>query len=232
MLLVTSAVVIGVRAFNERRDLAANLPGLFAWVEGGGTVISPEEFGTWMGVADLMREEARERIVAHFEVFAKWMRDKQGVNPELVIREGDAVAEILPGAVSPEATETNIVFVDVEAVERRGKYLLLYDPLDGSANIDVLRAGDPGNIYRPDPLPKALDDAMMALAESGGAIQLQPSDPWVSAGGGDRFVLVDPPNKHIMTYEYKGKSWEVKSVRNLEVDMIARYVERLMQPAH
>lgn len=67
---------------------------------------------------------------------------------------------------------------------------------------------------------KALDDAMKALAESGGAIQLQPSDPWVSAGGGDRFVLVDPPNKHIMTYEYKGKSWEVKSVRNLEVDMM------------
>ena len=48
-----------------------------------------------MGVADLMREEARERIEAHFEVFAKWMRDKQGVDPELVIREGDPVAEIL-----------------------------------------------------------------------------------------------------------------------------------------
>ena len=66
---------------------------------GGGvqilSVISPEEFGTWIGVADLMREEARERIVAHFEVFAKWMRDRQGVNPELVIREGDPVAEIL-----------------------------------------------------------------------------------------------------------------------------------------
>ena len=66
---------------------------------GGGvqilSVISPEEFGTWMGVADLMRQEARERIVAHFEVFAKWMRDKQGVDPELVIREGDPVAEIL-----------------------------------------------------------------------------------------------------------------------------------------
>lgn len=34
------AVVIGVRAFNERRDLEANLPGLFAWVEQGGTVIA------------------------------------------------------------------------------------------------------------------------------------------------------------------------------------------------
>jgi len=42
-----------------------------------------------------MREEARERIEAHFEVFAKWMRDKQGVNPTLVIREGDVFREVL-----------------------------------------------------------------------------------------------------------------------------------------
>ena len=59
------------------------------------SVIPPEEFQHWMGVADLMRAEARERIEAHFEVFAKWMRDKQGVNPELVVREGDPVNEIL-----------------------------------------------------------------------------------------------------------------------------------------
>ena len=66
---------------------------------GGGvqilSIIPPDEFQHWMGVAELMRAEARERIEAHFEVFAKWMRDKQGVNPELVIREGDPVAEIL-----------------------------------------------------------------------------------------------------------------------------------------
>ncbi|RXK53801.1 LmbE family protein [Oleiharenicola lentus] len=34
------AVVLGVRASNDRADLAANLPGLFAWVEAGGTVIA------------------------------------------------------------------------------------------------------------------------------------------------------------------------------------------------
>ncbi len=33
-------VVIGVRAFNERKDLEPNLAGLFAWVEQGGTVIA------------------------------------------------------------------------------------------------------------------------------------------------------------------------------------------------
>lgn len=59
------------------------------------SIIPPEEYQHWMGVADLMRAETRERIEAHFEVFAKWMRDKQGVNPELVIREGDPVSEIL-----------------------------------------------------------------------------------------------------------------------------------------
>jgi nucleotide-binding universal stress UspA family protein len=71
------------------------------------SVIPPEEFQHWMGIADLMRAEARERIEAHFEVFAKWMRDKQGVNPELLIREGDPVAEIL--AVVNEDTSIGVL---------------------------------------------------------------------------------------------------------------------------
>ena len=58
-------------------------------------VIPPDEFNHCIGVAAVMREEARERIHAHYEVFAKWMRDKQDVDPELVIREGEAVTEIL-----------------------------------------------------------------------------------------------------------------------------------------
>lgn len=78
---------------------------------GGGvqilSIIPPEEFQHWMGVADLMRAEARERIEAHFEIFAKWMRDRQGINPELVIREGDPVTEIL--AQVNEDTEVGIL---------------------------------------------------------------------------------------------------------------------------
>jgi len=66
---------------------------------GGGvtilSVIPPDEFNHWIGVGELMREEARERIIAHFEVFAKWMRDRQNVDPDLIIREGEAVQEIL-----------------------------------------------------------------------------------------------------------------------------------------
>jgi nucleotide-binding universal stress UspA family protein len=66
---------------------------------GGGvqvlSVIEPADVGAWVGVADVMREESRERVTVHYEVFAKWMRDRQGVDPELVIREGEAVAEIM-----------------------------------------------------------------------------------------------------------------------------------------
>ena len=66
---------------------------------GGGvqilSIIPPDDFNHWAGVGEIMRQEARERIEVHFEVFAKWMRDKQGVDPELVIREGEPVPEIM-----------------------------------------------------------------------------------------------------------------------------------------
>ena len=59
------------------------------------SVIPPDDFNHWIGVGDIMRDEARERIEAHFEVFAKWMRDRQKIDPELVIREGEPVPEII-----------------------------------------------------------------------------------------------------------------------------------------
>lgn len=66
---------------------------------GGGvtvlSVITPEEIQHGFGVAEVMRAEARERIEAHYEVFAKWMRTGPGVEPELVIREGDTATELL-----------------------------------------------------------------------------------------------------------------------------------------
>jgi len=66
---------------------------------GGGvevlSIIPPDEFNHWIGVGEIMRAEARERIEVHFEVFAKWMRDKQGVDPELVIREGEPIKELI-----------------------------------------------------------------------------------------------------------------------------------------
>ncbi|WP_282127376.1 universal stress protein, partial [Roseobacter litoralis] len=78
---------------------------------GGGVeilaVIPPDDFNHWIGVGEVMREEARERIQVHFEVFAKWMRDRQGIDPELVIREGQAVDEIV--AQIAEDTEIGVL---------------------------------------------------------------------------------------------------------------------------
>ncbi|MDG4647212.1 universal stress protein [Roseibacterium sp. SDUM158017] len=66
---------------------------------GGGVeiiaIIPPDEFNHWIGVGEVMRAEARERIEAHFNVFAKWMRDRQHVDPTLVIREGEPLDELL-----------------------------------------------------------------------------------------------------------------------------------------
>lgn len=59
------------------------------------SIIPPEQFQHWIGVGDLMRAEERERIEAHYEVFAKWMRTKHSINPDLIIREGDPIQQIL-----------------------------------------------------------------------------------------------------------------------------------------
>ncbi|MCQ0971359.1 universal stress protein [Paracoccus sp. TK19116] len=70
-------------------------------------VIPAEDIQHGFGVAEVMRAEARERIEAHFEVFAKWMRDRPKVEPELVIREGDPADELL--AQVAEDSEIGIV---------------------------------------------------------------------------------------------------------------------------
>lgn len=58
-------------------------------------VISPEEFQHFMGVADVMRAEAREKVEAHFQLFKDRMEKREGITPTLAIREGDRVDAIL-----------------------------------------------------------------------------------------------------------------------------------------
>jgi len=66
---------------------------------GGGVVmlavISPEEFQHFMGVADVMRAEAHEKIEAHFQVFKDRMEKREGITPTLVVREGDKVDAVI-----------------------------------------------------------------------------------------------------------------------------------------
>jgi len=66
---------------------------------GGGVemlaVIDSEEFQHFMGVADVMRAEAHEKIEAHFQVFKDRMERREGITPTLVVREGDRVDSVL-----------------------------------------------------------------------------------------------------------------------------------------
>jgi len=116
---------------------------------GGGvqvlSVIPPEEFNHWIGVGDIMREEARERIHAHFEVFAKWMRDRQGVDPELVIREGEAVAEIL--AQIREDAEVGVLVLGA-GVDKKGPGPIVSQLSRASGTLPVPITIVPGELSR------------------------------------------------------------------------------------
>lgn len=98
---------------------------------GGGvvilSVIRPSEIQHGFGVADVMRAEARERIEAHFEVFAKWMRSRPKIEPELVILEGDP-AEALVAQIG-EDPEIGILVLGLNS-DKGGKNPVLTRLLD------------------------------------------------------------------------------------------------------
>ncbi|MBV7380684.1 universal stress protein [Maritimibacter dapengensis] len=116
---------------------------------GGGveilSIIPPEEFNHWLGVGAVMREEARERIEAHFEVFAKWMRDKQGIDPELVIREGEAVDELL--AQVRDDADIGVVVLGAGA-GKKGPGPLVTALTKASANLPVPLTIVPGEMSK------------------------------------------------------------------------------------
>jgi nucleotide-binding universal stress UspA family protein len=108
-------------------------------------VIPPEEFNHWIGVGAIMREEARDRINAHFEVFAKWMRDKHNVDPELVIREGEIVSEIL--SQIRDDSEVDILVLGA-ANDRKGPGPLVTQLSKSSGSLEVPIVIVPGSLSK------------------------------------------------------------------------------------
>ncbi len=109
------------------------------------SVIPPEEFQHWIGVGDIMRAEARERIEAHYEVFAKWMRDRQGIEPDLVIREGDPVSEIL--ALIKEDTEIGVLVLGA-GTEKSGPGPLVTQMSKNSGTLPIPITIVPGELSK------------------------------------------------------------------------------------
>ena len=58
-------------------------------------VIRPEEFQHWIGVAEVMRREAREAAEARFQEVAAKITENVGIIPEFVIREGEPIEQVL-----------------------------------------------------------------------------------------------------------------------------------------
>ena len=57
-------------------------------------VIEPDDFQHWLGVEKIMREEANTAAHAALDGYAVKIRQKAGIEPELVVREGKPVEEI------------------------------------------------------------------------------------------------------------------------------------------
>ncbi len=117
---------------------------------GGGVavlaVIPPDEFNHWIGVADIMRSEARERIEVHFEVFAKWMRDKQSVQPELVIREGEPADEII--AQIADDPDIGVLVLGASSDKKKGPGPLVTQLTRNSGALPVPITIVPGNLSK------------------------------------------------------------------------------------
>ena len=57
-------------------------------------VIEPGDFQHWLGVEKIMREEATATAGAALDIYATKVREKLGIEPELVVREGKPAEEI------------------------------------------------------------------------------------------------------------------------------------------
>lgn len=101
------AVVIGVRAFNERTDLAANFPGLLAFVEAGGNVIAQYNRPNGLRTQQL----------------GPYSLSIQGPAPALRVTEEDAPVTLLAPDHAALTTPNKITQADFTGwVQERGAY--------------------------------------------------------------------------------------------------------------
>ena len=56
-------------------------------------VIEPDDFQHWLGVEKIMREEANATARTALDSYANKIRQKLGIEPELVVREGKPTEE-------------------------------------------------------------------------------------------------------------------------------------------
>ncbi len=121
------AVVIGVRAFNERADLAANFPGLLAFVEAGGNVIAQYNRPNGLRTQQL----------------GPYSLSIQGPAPALRVTEEDAPVTFLAPEHAALTTPNKITPADFNGwVQERGAYFP--SSWDQERYVPILAMGDIG----------------------------------------------------------------------------------------
>jgi hypothetical protein len=121
------AVVIGVRAFNERSDLKEAMPGLLAWVEQGGTVVA--------------QYNRPDRLKA--EQLGPYPLSIQGPAPQLRVTDEKSAVTVLAPDSAVVNTPNKIGPADFEGwVQERGAYFP--SSWDKDHYTAVLAMNDPG----------------------------------------------------------------------------------------
>jgi hypothetical protein len=121
------AVVIGVRAFNEREDFKDNLPGLLAYVENGGTVVAQYNRPNGLNVQQL----------------GPYQLSIAGPAPALRVTDENAAVSILDGESPAVNVPNKIVESDwADWVQERGAYFP--SSWDQNAYKPLLAMSDPG----------------------------------------------------------------------------------------
>jgi LmbE family N-acetylglucosaminyl deacetylase len=129
------AVVIGVRAFNERTDFKDNLPGLLGYVEAGGTVVAQYNRPNGLNVQQL----------------GPYALSIQGQAPALRVTDENAPVSILDGESPVVNTPNKILESDWAGwVQERGAYFP--SSWDANAYKAVFAMSDPGE----DPLKSSV----------------------------------------------------------------------------
>ena len=100
---------------------------------GGGVevlaIITPQDQTHWLGVAEKMREEARETIEENFKIYASWMKEELKLKAELVIREGEKATEVLNQISEDKGIDflTEYTSLRKNEMEGKGKSIACYD---------------------------------------------------------------------------------------------------------
>ncbi len=128
-------------------DRAVYYASRWAIRSGGGVVMlriieTEEQNQQWLGVADIMRAEAREDAYAALDRAAGRVNGVGAITPERIIREGDPVAQILD-AIDKDADLALLVLAANPGPEGPGPLITMITGVIGSFPIPVtIVAGD------------------------------------------------------------------------------------------